>query len=56
MDKIHYADAVGCLVYAQTCTRPNISFVVGVIGQYPSDPGWNTSWQLRKLSDISNTQ
>ena len=25
-------------MYAQTCTRPNISFVVGMLGRYQSNP------------------
>ncbi|KAL6323766.1 hypothetical protein AAG906_002234 [Vitis piasezkii] len=40
MKKIPYASAVGSLMYAQTCTRPDISFVVGMLGRYQSDPGF----------------
>ena len=56
MDKVHCAAAVGSLMYALTCTRPNISFAVGVFGWYQSDPRWNTKGQLRKLYDISSAQ
>lgn len=56
MDKVPYVAAVGSLIYAQTCTRHNISFVVGVLGRYPSDLGWNASGWLRKLSNISEVQ
>ncbi|RDX83544.1 hypothetical protein CR513_35523, partial [Mucuna pruriens] len=45
MQKIPYASAVGSLMYAQVCTRPDIAFVVGVLGRYLSDPGmqhWKT--------------
>ena len=38
--KIPYASAVGSLMYAQTCTKPDISFVVGMLGRYQSDPGF----------------
>ena len=30
--KIPYASVVGSLMYAQTCTKPNISFVVSMLG------------------------
>jgi len=39
MQKIPYTSAVGSLMYAQTCTRPNISFTVGMLGRYQSNPG-----------------
>jgi hypothetical protein len=39
MDKIPYASIVGSLIYAQTCTRPDISFAVGMLGRYQSNPG-----------------
>ncbi|XP_034674384.1 secreted RxLR effector protein 161-like [Vitis riparia] len=38
MKKIPYASAVGSLMYAQTCTRPDTSFAVGMLGRYQSDP------------------
>ncbi|KAL6322453.1 hypothetical protein AAG906_008108 [Vitis piasezkii] len=34
MERIPYASAVGSLMYAQTCTRPDISFAVGMLGRY----------------------
>ncbi|RDY03184.1 hypothetical protein CR513_13258, partial [Mucuna pruriens] len=37
MQKIPYASVVGSLMYAQVCTRPDITFVVGVLGRYLSD-------------------
>eukprot|EP00253_Pinus_taeda_P019588 PITA_19588 len=42
---VPYASVVGSLMYAQVCTRPNIAFVVGMLGRYQSDPGldhWRT--------------
>ena len=38
MQAIPYSSIVGSLMYAQVCTRPNIAFVVGVLGRYLSDP------------------
>ena len=39
MKDITYASIVGSLMYAQTCTRPDISFAVGMLGRYQSNPG-----------------
>ncbi|RDX94075.1 hypothetical protein CR513_23584, partial [Mucuna pruriens] len=37
MQKILYASAMGSLMYAQVCTRPDIAFVVGVLGSQTHD-------------------
>ncbi|KAL1294296.1 hypothetical protein AAHE18_19G132200 [Arachis hypogaea] len=34
-----YASALGSLMYAQVCTRPDISFIVGVLDRYLSNLG-----------------
>ena len=39
MKSVPYASAVGSLMYAQVCTRPDIAYAVGVLGRYLSDPG-----------------
>ena len=39
MHKIPYASVVGSLMYAQICTRPNIAYIVRMIGKYLSNPG-----------------
>ncbi|XP_043699843.1 secreted RxLR effector protein 161-like [Telopea speciosissima] len=39
MKDIPYSSAVGSLMYAITCTRPDISYVVGMLGKYVSNPG-----------------
>ena len=33
-----YASAVGSLMYAMMCTRPDICFAVGMVSRYQSDP------------------
>ena len=38
MKNIPYVSAVGSLMYAQVCTRPDIAFVVGMLGRYQSNP------------------
>jgi hypothetical protein len=37
MEEIPYVSAVGSLMYAQTCTKPDISFTVGMLGRYQSN-------------------
>ena len=39
MENISYASTVGSLMQAQVCTRLDIAFIVGVLGQYLSNPG-----------------
>ena len=41
MEKVPYGSAVGSLMYAQVCTRPDIAFVVNALGRYLSNPGLN---------------
>ena len=45
MKNIPYASAVGSLMYAQVCTRPDIAFAVGTLGQ--SNPGID-HWKAAK--------
>ena len=50
---VSYASAIGSLIYAMICTRPNISLAVGVVSKYMSNPGkqqWEEmKWILRYL-------
>ena len=39
MRGIPYASAVGSLIYAMLCTRPDICFAIGMVSRYQSDPG-----------------
>ena len=47
MEAILYAFVVGSLMYAQICTRPDISFAVGMLGRYQSNPGLD-HWKAAK--------
>ena len=47
MKNIPYALAVGNLMYAQVCTRPDIAYVVGVLGRYQSNPSMD-HWKAGK--------
>ncbi|GJR75320.1 hypothetical protein Tco_0087685 [Tanacetum coccineum] len=56
MEKVPYANAVGSLMYAMICTRPDISHVVGMVSKYMHNPG-KGHWQAIKwiLRYIHNT-
>ncbi|GKU92526.1 hypothetical protein SLEP1_g6239 [Rubroshorea leprosula] len=49
---VPYASAVGSLMYAMVCTRPDISHAVSVVSQYMANPGkrhWEVvKWILRR--------
>ena len=47
MKDIPYASIVGSLMYDQTCTRLDISFVVGMPGRYQSNLGMD-HWKAAK--------
>ena len=47
MKNIPYTSAVGSLMYAQVYTKPDIAFVVGVLGGYQSNPGID-HWRAAK--------
>lgn len=51
MKGIPYASAVGSLMYAMLCTRPDICFAVGMVSRYQSNPGqehWTTVKHILK--------
>ena len=47
MARVPYASAIGSLMYAMLCTRPDICFVVGMVSHYQSNPG-PVHWQAVK--------
>ena len=47
MRNIPYASVIGSLMYAQTCTRPDISFAVRMLGRYQINPGLD-HWKAAK--------
>ena len=47
MSKVPYASAVGSLMYAMLCTRPDICFAVGMVSRYQANPG-TKHWQAVK--------
>ncbi|KAK8916316.1 hypothetical protein KSP39_PZI023164 [Platanthera zijinensis] len=58
MVKVPYASAVGSLMYAMVCTRPDIAQAVGVLSRYMAKPGkehWNAVKRVfRYLRGTSN--
>jgi ATP-binding cassette subfamily B (MDR/TAP) protein 1 len=58
MSKVPYSSAVGSLMYAMVCTRPDIAHAVGVVSRYMSHPSiqhWNVvKWILRYLRGTSS--
>ncbi|XP_074342886.1 secreted RxLR effector protein 161-like [Apium graveolens] len=62
MQRIPYTSAVGSLMYAQVCTRPYVTFIIGMLGRYLSNPGmkqWKAVkrvlWYLKKIKDYMLT-
>ena len=53
MSKVPYSNAVGSLMYAMVCTRPDISHEVGIVSRYMHNPGkehWKAvKWILRYI-------
>ncbi|XP_074356369.1 secreted RxLR effector protein 161-like [Apium graveolens] len=49
MQRIPYASAVGSLMYAQVCTQPDITFIVGMLGRYLSNPGMEQSKAVKRV-------
>ncbi|KAI4331921.1 hypothetical protein L6164_016867 [Bauhinia variegata] len=47
MSKVPYSNAVGSLMYAMVCTRPDISHAVGIVSRYMHNPG-KEHWQAVK--------
>ena len=58
ISKVPYASAVGSLMYAMVCTRPDIANAVGLVSRYVSHPRiehWNVvEWILIYLRGTSN--
>uniref|UniRef100_A0A6N2L3B4 Fe2OG dioxygenase domain-containing protein n=1 Tax=Salix viminalis TaxID=40686 RepID=A0A6N2L3B4_SALVM len=60
IQKIPYASVVGSLMYAQVCTRPDIAYIIGILGRYLSNPGidhWKAAKRvLRVLRYLQRTK
>jgi hypothetical protein len=47
MHQIPYASLIGSLMYAQVCTRPDITYITGMLGRFLSNSGLN-QWKAAK--------
>ncbi|KAF2316739.1 hypothetical protein GH714_042080 [Hevea brasiliensis] len=58
MSNVSYLRAVGSIIYAMVCTRPDISHVVSVVSRYMAYPGkehWEAvKWILRYLKGTTD--
>ena len=58
MSRVPYASAMGSLMYAMICTRPDIAQAVAVVSRFMADPGkehWNVVKRiLRYIKGTSN--
>lgn len=58
MEKVPYKSAVGSLMYAMVCTRPDISYAAGVVSWFMSNPEPKhreaVKWVLRYLKGTQN--
>jgi len=57
MLNIPYASVVGCLQYLQICTRPDISFITGMLGRFqsnPHKPHWRAAKQVLRYFKKAN--
>ena len=58
MEKFPYGQVVVSFMNAQVCSRPDIAYIVGVLGRYMSNPSmahWKAAkWVLRYLKRTKN--
>nr|GEW70809.1 zinc finger, CCHC-type [Tanacetum cinerariifolium] len=45
VSQLEYSSVIGCLMYAMTCTRPDITFAVGKLSRYTGNLG-TQHWQV----------
>ena len=56
MKTVPYSSAFGSLQYAQVCTRPDLTFVTGLLGKYQSNLGIELSVQKVTVGAESDQQ
>jgi hypothetical protein len=49
MKSVPYASAVGSIMYAQVCTRPDLAFITGMLGRFQSNPGLDHWKAVKKV-------
>jgi hypothetical protein len=58
MERVPYSSAVGSLMYAMICTRPDLSYAVSMVSRYMANPGkehWKAvQWIFRYLKGTAD--
>ena len=58
MERVPYASAVGSLMYAMVCTRPDLAYAASLVSRFMANPGrehWEaTKWVLRFVKGTSD--
>lgn len=49
MSQIPYAEAIGSIMYAMLCTRPDVSYALSATSRYQSDPGESHWIAVKKI-------
>jgi len=57
MSRVPYASAIGSIMYAMTCTRPDVSYALSMVSRYQGNPG-ESHWIAVKniLKYLRNTR
>ena len=59
MLRVSYSSAVGSLMYAMVCSRPDLSFAMSLVSRYMSNPGkehWRAvQWIFRYLRGTTDS-
>ncbi|KAJ9554596.1 hypothetical protein OSB04_018641 [Centaurea solstitialis] len=57
MSRVPYASAIGLIMYAMTCTRPDVSYALSMVSRYQGNPG-ESHWTAVKniLKYLRNTR
>ncbi|GKD62722.1 zinc finger, CCHC-type containing protein, partial [Tanacetum coccineum] len=58
VSQLEYSRVIGCLMYAMTCIKPDIAFLVGKLSRYTSNPGtqhWQAIQWISNIEDNSST-
>ncbi|KAJ9561425.1 hypothetical protein OSB04_006585 [Centaurea solstitialis] len=57
MSRVPYASAIGSIMYAMTCTRPDVSYALSMVSRYQGNPG-ESHWTAVKniLKYLRNTR
>jgi len=57
MSRVLYASAVGSLMYAMVCTRPDLAYAVSTVSRFMPNPGKQhreaVKWVLRYLRETT---